>query len=160
MTLGQSQAADETSYLVHLTPLWTKVLFDDLALEDLIANSNDSIGVGLPLDKPLQVGILALKILSFNEVYPQDTLESRADVSRSLVQMDSCVLAIRSARCTGREHRPLLVQQSGKHACKASDGGAKENPKQGRAVASGRDRSMTPEPSPGTGPRATYAPGA
>lgn len=32
-------------HLIHLVPLRTEVLLDDLALEDLVANSNHSVGV-------------------------------------------------------------------------------------------------------------------
>ena len=62
-------------HLIHLVPLRTEVLLDDLALEDLVANSNHSVGVWLPLDKSLKVSVFSLKILSFNKVYSQDTLE-------------------------------------------------------------------------------------
>lgn len=33
------------TYLIHFIPFWTKVLFDDFALEDLVAHPDNSIGV-------------------------------------------------------------------------------------------------------------------
>lgn len=65
-----SDTADTTPYLIDFIPLWTEVLLDDFALEDLVANSNDSIGVWLSLDKSLKVSIFPLKVLSFNKMYP------------------------------------------------------------------------------------------
>lgn len=161
MTWGQSQAADETSYLIHLVPLWTKVLFDDLALEDLVANSNDSIGVGLPLDKPFKVSVLALKILSFDEVYPQDTLKSRAEVFRSPVHRRAAACWPPEACGAQEENRELFP------CGKAANKRVKHQMAVLREIQSRAGRwclggtvQTTLEPSPGAGPRATYAPGA
>lgn len=57
-----------TAYLIYLIPLWIKVLFDNLTLEDLVAHSDNSIGVWFSFDEAFKVGVFSLKILSFNKM--------------------------------------------------------------------------------------------
>lgn len=143
------------AYLVHLVPLGTKVLFDDLALEDLVANTNNAIGVWLALDKSLKVGVLALKILSFNEVYPQNALESRGT---------NAAMPHRLPRDADRrwhmgDRAPLLCSQEERWACGTPGGSARET-KAGAAHTGGeevrRGAGLLPHRCEGTGQRSGY----
>lgn len=95
-------------------------------------------------------------------MYPQDTLESRADVFHSLVHRRTAACWPSEARgAQGREQRPLLScgKAANKHVKHQMAVLRKIQSRAGRWPLGGTVQ-MTPEPSPGTGPRATYAPGA
>lgn len=55
-----------------------EALLDRLALEQLVADLQDAVRVGLALDQPSQKFILPLQILSLQEVNPQDPLWRQA----------------------------------------------------------------------------------
>lgn len=39
-------------YLINFIPFWIEIFFDDLALENLVAHTNDSIRIWLAFDNP------------------------------------------------------------------------------------------------------------
>ena len=51
-------------HLVHLPPLGVEVVVDVVGREDLGAHSQHGVGVRLPRDDPLNIGILGCQILS------------------------------------------------------------------------------------------------
>lgn len=61
-------------YLVNFVPFGVQAVFDGLALEELVSNMEDAVGVRLPLDQATQEFILPFQVLSLQEVNPQDSL--------------------------------------------------------------------------------------
>lgn len=75
----QLQDTSQTCHLVNFVPLGMEALLDRLALEQLVADLQDAVRVGLALDQPAQKFILPLQILSLQEVNPQDPLWRHAE---------------------------------------------------------------------------------
>lgn len=67
----------QTRHLINLVPLGIEALLHHLAVEDLVADLQDAVRVGLALDQPAQKRVLPFQILGLQEVDPQDSLWRR-----------------------------------------------------------------------------------
>lgn len=68
-------------HLVNFIPFGMEALFDCFALEQLVADLQDAIGVRFALDQPTEKFIFPFQILSLQEMNPQDSLRRQADQS-------------------------------------------------------------------------------
>ena len=69
----------QTHHLIHFVPLGVERLLNGLAVEQLVADLQDTIRVRFSHDQPSQELVFALQILSLQEVNPQDPLGGHAE---------------------------------------------------------------------------------
>lgn len=76
------------THLVHFVPPWVDGLVDDLALEELGPDLDDSVRVGLAFDQSPEELVFTQQVLGLDEVDPQDALRRQTGNREGKMRLD------------------------------------------------------------------------